>query len=234
MFGLYSLEEIIALKDEFHIVSEDKWLLQDDIGVVRKGRLLSYGTYKKLLNEMARKATIKFHKRERCRDYPSYYRVVVHLELSTKLVDLFHNSNFGYRAQYFLDKKNGENTNRYALNVLTPIILNQLRKKHKYTCQPDWVEKSLNEKFSKMWIHQGEWMLKKKKSDRNLLVNRWQSVDLDKLDKKSKKRVIWATLTPEYEKMVDVMGTFIKSDGTNLKKDLKPLRSSHLYNLGFT
>jgi len=222
------------MNSEFSKVDEEKWLLLDEIGKIRKEKLLNSGTYKTLLKDMAKLARVKFYKREKCKEHPSYYRVVAHLELSGELIDLFHNSNYGYRAQYYISEKNGERANKYALNILTPIILSHLEKKHKHTCPPHWVEQSLNGEFSKIWIHQGKWMLKKKISDRNLYVDRWQSQDLEKLDEKSRKRVIWATLTPDNEKVVNIMGSFINLDDAYLKENLKSLRSEHLYKLGYT
>jgi hypothetical protein len=222
------------LDSGFHIVPKGKWILREKIGEARMRKLLNSGGYEKLINEMALNAKVILHKRERSKGYPLYYRIVVHLEMNSKLVDSFHNSNFGYRAQYFSSKKNGENANRYALTILTPVILAQLRKKHKYTCPLDWVEKSLNGKFAKIWIHQGRWLLHKKKSDRNLLVKRWQSSGSDNLNKNNKKRVVWGSLTPESEKIVDIKGSFITLAGTNLGNDLKPLRSHCLNELGFT
>lgn len=178
--------------------------------------------------------TIKIYSlvRSKLKYSTEYHRVNIKVKAPEDLVNAFHSSEFGYRAQFYSGIEIGESANNFVVKRLMPILLSQIEEIGKSTCRPDWALQSLSLPASKIWIHQGIWLRKKPLKMRRLTVDRWLSHSKS-LDKKVRKKVIWSTLVPNEDKL-DIKGGFICSDGTPLKYDLKPCRSKQLFHYGFT
>ena len=170
--------------------------------------------------------------RQEARDEPTFFRVVVTLQVDSSTVDLFHNSARGYRAQYYSSVKAGDRANLYALNVLAPRIVELSMAIAKRTCQPDWLARSIANRHAKLWIHQGLWLRRARSSDAVLLVSRWMKQQRS-ADPKRRKRARWAALAPELESRIDIKGAYFRSDGKSLGT-LKPGRAKDIRDLGFT
>jgi len=160
-------------QSNFKSISTDKWVLSNRIGKSRLQRLTSEVPFEDIVEQILKRAVVSDHKCEPyCKD-PAYSRVVVTLTMDSKIVDLFHNSVCGYRAQYYYSAKNGERANRYATKLLAQRATELLSGKNKRTC-PLWaVKMSLSDIHAKVWIHQGPWLRLKPYIDRNLIVKRW-------------------------------------------------------------
>ena len=139
------------------------WCLDQAISGRRRQQLLRGRTFTNIVKDIAKHATILMHKRTRIKRHPEYYRADITLQLKANIVDLFHNSASGYRAQYYYSTKIGEVANRYALTQLRVRVINLLSKSQKRTCPLWWVEKSLQLSEAKAWIHQGIWLRSPKK-----------------------------------------------------------------------
>src|ERR1051326_7050118 len=128
---------------KFVHVSSQQWLLRDEIAPERGRRLLHGPTFQEIVSQIIKGSTISNHKRAALRCCPGYFRVEVTLEMSASIVDLFHSSAGGYRAQYFHSVKNGEAANEYAVQQLVPRVVELLNGRQKRTCALWWVERSL-------------------------------------------------------------------------------------------
>lgn len=186
-------------------------------------------TFSSLVRRIVGGFTILSHKRARLRDYAGYYRAEVTLEVDAAIVDLFHNSAAGYRAQYYHSVKNGESANEYAVRQLVPRVMQLLGGVRKRTCPACWVRRSLLHPEAKLWIHQGPWLRRPKKTDRQLGVRRWLAY---KWKKKHKQH--WPSLIPRNETRIDLKGAPLRLDGTPLPKCLKPNRGQQICEAGFT
>ena len=182
-----------------------------------------------IVRSIAKQASVLTHKRKGIRDFRGYYRAEVTLQMPAQTVDLFHNSAAGYRAQYYSSAETGEKANEYAVRQLFKRVMQILNGKHKRTCPPWWMEKSLLHPKAKIWIHQGRWLLIARLSERNLFVKRWLDSNPTK-----KKRRLWATLTPMNETRIDLKGAPLTLTGRNLNKRLKRKRSQDIYAVGYT
>lgn len=151
------------------------------------------------------------------------------MHVSSAIVDLFHNSAAGYRAQYYHDPGNGEAANSYAVHQMVPRILQLLKGAEKGTCKPAWVQQSLLHPDAKLWIHQGPWLRHPRLIDKNLLVKRWLAYAWSELHKRN-----WARLTPEDEPRIDLKGGPATLDGHSYEGRLKPGRSEQISRGGFT
>lgn len=206
-----------------------KWDLNDKISRRRRRRLLCGLGFVDIVQSIAKQASVLTHKRKMIRDFRGYYRAEVTLEMPAEIVDLFHNSATGYRAQYYSSVKTSEMANRYAVRQLSKRVMQLLNGKHKRTCPPWWMEKSLLHPKAKIWIHQGRWLLIGRFSERNLFVKRWLDSNPTK-----KKRRLWATLTPMNETRIDLKGAPLTLTGRNLNASLKQNRSQEIYAVGYT
>jgi hypothetical protein len=217
---------------QFARISEDDWIFTDKIDPKRRQSLLCSLSFEEIIEQIANSMRFLYIKREPMNDYPGYTRPNIMIEVAPKLVDLFHNSSCGYRAQFYHSATHGESANRFAINSLLPKITNELCGHSNWNCPLDFAEKSLSHKYAKIWIHQGKWLLLKPKASRGLEVVRW--VQRDTYDKKDKTKRIWSTLTPESETRLDIMGAWIKMDGTFLRDHPKPNRSEEINVCGYS
>jgi hypothetical protein len=209
-------------------VARNEWQLSTSCA--RREELLGGPTFEEIVTHIATNAQVVKHKRARSRDRPAYYRAEVCLELPAWIVDLFHNSAAGYRAQYYPSAQDGIAANRYAVEQLVPTIMERVGR-WKRTCIPAWFRSSLDNPSSKLWIHQGHWLRFPKRLDRQLFVKRWSLYEW--AEKENHKRV-WYRLTPDQEPVIDLKGGFLMLDGTPLSVSLKPERDQKLHNAGFT
>jgi hypothetical protein len=198
----------------------------------RANELLRGASYEEIIARLAREAVIANHKRERAKSKPRYFRALLTVQASSSVVDLFHNSACGYRAQYWAGVKNGERANAYALEQLAPRLLELLKAVAKRTCPPDWVEKSIAHLDAKVWIHQGLWLRHAKKDHYLLHVDRWGRQRAS-TDAQRRKRATWASLIPDLETRIDVKGAFLTLTSEPLGT-MKPTRAHDIYELGFT
>ncbi len=219
-----------GMTTRFIRVSSREWLLDHGVGLTRRRWLVRAITFESLLRRIVAGFAILTHRRARLRDYPGYYRAEVTLDVDPALVDLFHNSAAGYRAQYHQSVTNGESANQYAVQQVVPRVMRLLGNVRKRTCPAWWVQRSLLHPEAKLWIHQGSWLRHAKKSDRQLAVRRWRTYRWDKKHKQH-----WSSLIPKHETRIDLKGGApLTLDGTSLKKSLKPTRGRQIFEAGCT
>lgn len=221
-------------KTRFVCISQREWRLSDKLDGGRRKRLLSGPPLEEIVELMANSATVSSHKRERCRSYPQYYRVVIALKIDSEIVDLFHNSACGYRSQYYRSVKHRQRANDYAVKTLVPRIVQLLTGHAKRTCPLCWVRKSLSNVDAKLWIHQGCWLRCARHGDRILQVKRWLAKQHPCQDPSRRKKARWSSLTPKEESQIDFKGAFLTLDGKPLGRSLKPTRGKDIHECGFT
>ena len=174
-------------------------------------------TFEKIVSAIKKKARVISHRRERKKKDKKYYRVRIRIKIGKEAVNLFHNSEAGYRAQYAYSVKNGERANKYLIQQICPRILQLLDKKHKRTCKLSFIKTSLLGSYSKAWIHQGKWLPMQKKT-----VPR------------CKKLRRWGLVMSSGETCIDLKGTYLNSEGKEILKDDKPKRGLEIHKYYFT
>lgn len=213
-------------------VAREHWLVSQSVEACRIQRLCNAPSYEAVVAHVGKNASILFHKRERARKEPDFFRVVVRLNADATAIDLFHNSASGYRAQYYHSCRLGIRANEFAVSQLAPVVLGLIAEHPKRTCPAWWVEKSLLDLHAKIWIRQGLWFRHAKVADRELLVKRWLDQQ-ECQDPDRRKKAVWGSLIPERETQLEIKGGFLTLDGKPLG-GLKPGRTKDLHELGFT
>jgi len=172
------------------------------------------------------------YRREQSKEHRGYYRLCATLTCRSALpIALFHSAATGYRAQYFLDPRLGEQANRFAAAEIGAVVMGQIASAPKRTCADPWLQATVGDDEAKVWIHQGRWLRSPKRSDKLLHVTRW-AVDHAQ-DLYSRKRRRYAQLVPWTENRLEFKGGFATLDGRPLGT-LKPDRTRHLHEEGFT
>jgi len=221
-----------ATHGAFVRVPPGEWSLSDGLAPRRRKQLQDGLAYEQIVARMVRESALVRVKREKARGESLFFRTVVTLRVLAATLDLFHNSACGYRAQYYRSAELGIQANKFALHQLLPRVRQLLVGSSKRTCPIAWVEKSLLDADAKVWIHQGIWLRRARKTDCNLFVARWISQQAHS-DEKRRKRAIRSMLTPSNETLVELKGGFIMLTGMPLGSR-KPTRAQDIHELGFT
>jgi hypothetical protein len=219
-------------KTEFAAISEQEWIIASTIKRGRRRQLLHGPPFEVIIERIKNNMTFLTIKREVFNDCPNTYRFEIVIKLKPKIVDLFHNSASGYRAQYFNSVENGEKANLYAIKTIFDKLMNLISKNPKRTCPKEVVREALANRHAKIWIHQGKWLILRRKSERNLTPKRWLN-EIPKNDK-DKKRKLWAKLTPNDETRLKLKSALVKEDGTLLDWNHKPNRGNDIHNFGYS
>jgi hypothetical protein len=213
-------------------ICETEWKLSQQLPPKRRRRLKNSPPYGQIVDGLVRQIALVRVARERFRKVPGYFRAVLTLRVRATALDLFYNSVSGYRAQYYQAADLGTVANRFALDRLVPQVLRSVTSVNKPTCPPAWVEKSLRDPDAKLWPHQGVWLRYARRTDQNLLVDRWLARQCDP-DKKLRKKAKRSMLTPVVETLLELKGGFLSSSGEPLGT-FKPTRSKDIHELGYT
>jgi hypothetical protein len=161
-------------------------------------------------------------------------RVVITLQAPPSLVSHFHNSRFGYRAQYYVSPANGDSANLFAIRTLSPVMLSMLRNTHKRSCSLDFIEASLLGPKTKIWIYQGTWLHWARREDRVLFPARWQQEATLVHETRVQKLLRWGSLAPRSEGRLVLKGTVLDRTGNVVSGSFKEDRSQEIYRFGFT
>lgn len=222
---------------QFCKISKKKWSLENIHGA-RLRRLQEPPSFKDIIFKIKKKAKVSSCKPEFCdkKGFKNYQRYVIELEIDEILVDLFHNSRTGYRAQYFYSEEQGEVANKYALEELigSPFsrFLDISYKKDSETKLK--ILDSITHPNSKIWIHQGPWMHPKHgmKIHRNLHVSKWKA-HLTDTNSIIVNKVRLGILTPDDEIGLTIIGEFLDSNG-NVPSFVRKNRPREINLYGFT
>lgn len=209
-----------------------EWQIGGDLERGRKQALLFGPTFRDIIRLVRAAARIRRCWREPASNGSGFFRTCVRLVLPTSIVDSFHNSATGYRAQYYRAPALGDRANFIAIKMLVPRVEELLRGDEKGRQPWSWVERSLLDPSAKIWIHQGPWLLQARRADRRLRVARWVRHEMAS-DAKRRKIARWAMLTPGHEESLDIKGGFLTLHGKRMG-GLKPNRSNDIHDYGFT
>jgi hypothetical protein len=227
----------------WQIVAEDVWLLDSSVNSCRRAALIDGRGFDRIVADVLESLEIvdirfkplKNDKNKSLKRGERDKRAVVKLRSSPEAVDQFHNSSSGYRAQYYVSTELGANANRMVVEALSARILEFAERVDLPKVSPSLLSTSLHHPQSKVWIHQGPWLIFSHCEDRVLRVPRWQ-VGLNSLDKDVRKLARWASLAPWAEAGIDVKGGLLSPCGEPVlgKGKAASDRSASLHSIGFT
>jgi hypothetical protein len=211
----------------FTRIPESEWVIHPSVAWQRRRFLLRGLSFEEIVQRIVQSANCVRILKNVAKANPAAKRAVVTLQMPPSLVDAFHNSAAGYRAQFYKSPTLGESANRYAIDALQQRILAAAKPSGR-----GWLRASLGTVDAKLWIHQGLWLRWERRADRNLLVSRWLASQ-NCLSRKGYPLANWAILTPAAEQVIEVKGGFVEPSGGCLPPQ-KGRRASQLHRCGFT
>lgn len=169
----------------------------------------------------------------RCCDRKGYKRTIYCVEVTPQLFDIFFNSEFGYRGEYFRSPKIGLSANRMLLDTLSPRLIAWTR----VQCpnqDPEFATLSLAAPSAKAWLAEeslsicerctGEWT-PSTRSDLEIVNGRWE------LD--SHTHAVWGCQAHWFRK-VRVIGAFLNDTGIEYVAAHKAGRADHIWARGWS
>lgn len=153
---------------------------------------------------------------------------------SPDIVDLWHNSRGGYRAQYYLDCKKGDEANAYAIETLSKVVEPMIVADDRYKLRWPSAKRSIYHRLARIWIVEGLWEHHAKTTDRQLKVPRWQYHDPRDTCGNAKKLRTKGALIPSKEKRLVWNGQWLSHDGSPVDWPPKPKRATQINRYGYT
>lgn len=219
----------------WQVVPKNDWTLDASVCSSRRTALLDGRGFDRILAEIIDSLEIDDVLYKPMKKGEAEKRAVVTIRTRPEAVDQFHNSSSGYRAQYYTSTELGENSNRRAVEALSAQIFDRLTNGEFPKVPLGLLATSLAQRQSKVWIHQGRWLLFSRREARILRVHRWQ-LGLESPCAKARKLARWASLAPSTETRIVLKGGFLSPNGEPIpdKGKCESDRSSLLHSLGFT
>lgn len=217
---------------EFGIASATEWQLERRIGKNRKRRLLEK-SFDTIVQQISEKAELHDYGCKEIRRFPGLKRVWFKLILEPPIVDLFHNGAGGYRAQFYLDIRQGVKANRCVIESLLAPLESLCAARPKEGCSWRFIQASLCHHDAKVWIHEGAWLTDNRSADQNLVIDRWEQ-NARKITLQHRFEPSWARLTPKSESQLELKGGCVDETFVPVDVQLKPSRSLELHDHGYT
>lgn len=148
------------------------------------------------------------------------------------LVDLFHNSAAGVRAQCLHSPALGNLALDHARNVLRSRAIELLGSRRLGTLSKEVILDSLSRESAKVWIHQGLWVRRAKIYERHLRIAKWEQRDVSS-DKKLRDLVRYGSKAPESPAAIDLIGAWVHPTEVDLGK-APGTRARQISMYGFT
>jgi hypothetical protein len=219
---------------------KEEWLFAKDLPVGRKHRLRNAQAYEEIVKAIVKELesvslSLETPSEQVARE-SGVARPLIKLRVARSLVDLFHNSSSGYRAQFWHDVELGEAANRYAIEKLLPPARVLLKSCRISQSRRSIVDASLQPsalKAMKLWIHQGLWCRYRRLDERLLQVGRWHAQQ-NSGDHRARKLAIYGSLVPENESFLELKGGWVFPNGESWNPNNAKNRAEDIYRYGFT
>lgn len=226
-------------KSTFVCLSPEIWMLGSSISeMARRELLLSPPPFDEIVAGLRDAVSIRSIRTEphRCKKWtgPPPRRVVVILEVLQQkhLVDLFHNSATGIRAQCLHSIELGDVALDHARDALRCRAIELAAERSTGPISMDVIRESLGLNSTKVWIHQGPWVRRARIDDRHLRIARWEAHETSDC-RKIRNLVRYGSKAPERLDAIDLIGGWLPpSAGVAGKGPGARARQIHAY--GFT
>jgi len=210
------------------------WRYSESLPWSRRHKLSNCVAFGELASRIAESAACGKPATEFLESRWAWRRPVFTLSCAPDLVDLFHNGQRGYRAQYNACEKRGEAANAKILALLTPKLIAAWLKWERRPYDEAWLRQSLDPAGAKIWIHQGRWSLgwDRREITVELCVDSWLA-HAHSPHKEIRRKVKLGALCPREDKLV-VKGFFLDAFGVSQTPKSLTERATQIHRYGFT
>ena len=233
---------LFAMSESAFVCMRPKfWVLDKSIAnQARRRLLLSPPPFEDIVAGLRENVSIKTIRTEQKQSNdvsgppPLPKRVVVVLEIFRQqhLVDLFHNSAAGIRAQCLHSTQLGTVALDYARDVLRCRAIELVAERRSGPISMDVIRKSLGLDSTKVWIHQGLWVRRARIDDRQLRIAAWEAHEY-LVCKKIRDLVRYGSKAPERPAAIDLIGGWWHPR-SNVAGKTPGLRALQIHTYGFT
>jgi hypothetical protein len=156
------------------------WLLDASIADPDRRQALFPRPFDETVAELCNAVSVKATRSERMKSWsgpsPLPQRVSVVLEVCQgNLVDVFHNSAAGVRAQCLHTVELGTSALEYARDRLREKAVQLIQARPHGAIPKDLIAQSLGQSSTMVWIHQGHWVRHARMADRQLRIAQWEA-----------------------------------------------------------
>ncbi len=202
----------------------------------RREKLLSVASFDEVIEQIVRGTVDSFKVKPR-KNPPceGCSRAFFRLLVGACVYDAFFNSPAGYRAQYCIGVRHGEEQNRRLIDAITPMCLEFMKGKEKSDFPTEMVLASLRGTDAKVWINDGDlpdvdethinyqsWVAKAQASTKGRLA-----------DQAARANATVGILAP-VGTHIEVKGAWLNSEGYEWRDPDKSRRAEEILNYGYT
>ena len=130
------------------------WQYTKNISPERIAYLDKEINFNDVINDIRREMVIIDYNIEESKCFNNCIRHGFILSITPKTYDIFFNSKYGYRGQYFLGMKEGKKANRNLIDALKDELIKYTKQNPRNVSENQRVENSLNMESAKIWIDQ--------------------------------------------------------------------------------
>jgi hypothetical protein len=217
---------------KFKLAPFADWKIDQAVRPPRRDNLLGTTSFVSIVARIGSEARVVRVRREPGeKTMRGHHRYEVTLAAERSTVDLWHNSRGGYRAQYYVSPNLGDAANAYAVDVLGALagrLIDDDSRRRRY-----WplASSSIYHPHTRIWIWQGLWLRRAKRTDRLLHASGWQLPT----NSKERKLANWGALIPGNETRLVLKGQWLRDgDGAAIDDPPKTERASQICRFGFT
>jgi hypothetical protein len=190
--------------------------------------------------------SICFYPKEGNRKARGKIRAEFYFDISRETFDIFFNSSYGYRAQYYLDTDNGLKYNRILIDMIRGKLIDHAMKTSQNKLTLKQVNLSLDYESAKVWIHEDSSTIDQVGQDPAhivaLEIPRWVAamervLDAWEVHKQPnptiQTRALLGVQAPEGSR-IEVLGAWLDTNNQEFIVPSKIHRAMHIHQYGFS
>lgn len=188
----------------------------------------------------------KFHLKEGDNEAKNKIRAEFFFDVCAETLDIFFNGSQGYRAQYYLEPKNGTECNRFVIDVLKDKLIEVAMQSSQNVMTLEQIRRSLGYESAKIWICEDNSTLNQTSRDPEkivaLAIPRWVEAMERVLaawaahqqpSPTIQTRALLGVQAPEGSRM-EVLGAWLDGSDQEFVVPSKINRALHIHQYGFS
>ena len=229
-------------------VKIEEWKFRPEkIGVNRLQSLQQEVSFSSIARRISNEMTnLRFHPKEGDREAKNKIRAEFFFDVCGETLDIFFNSSQGYRAQYYLDPKNGIECTKFVIDMLKDKFIEAAMQSSQTVMTLEQIKRSIEYGSTKIWICEDNSTLDQTSRDPEqivaLVIPRWVEAMKRVLASWAahqqpsptiQTRALLGVQAPEGSRL-EVLGAWLDDNDQEFVVPSKINRASHIHQYGFS